>query len=89
MKEPCSNCPFRKDSLKGSLNKERAVDIVNAETFTCHKTDMKKQCAGHMLLMDIDNIFVRLAKRMCIPLKLSGKDLVFDTSDDFIKHQGK
>ena len=37
VKKPCSNCPFRKDSLKGWLGEERMQEIVNADSFTCHK----------------------------------------------------
>jgi len=44
------------------------------------------QCAGHMLINDERNEFVRLAKRLNIPLDLSGRDLVFDTRVQCIEH---
>jgi hypothetical protein len=54
VKKPCANCPFRKDSLKGWLGKERMTEILDADSFVCHKkTD--KQCAGHMLINDQAN----------------------------------
>ena len=43
LKKPCSNCPFRKDSLKGWLGEARATQIakdviLGDQTFACHKT---------------------------------------------------
>lgn len=43
MTKPCKNCPFRTDSLKGWLGKNRAKEIAFAiiqqqGTFPCHKT---------------------------------------------------
>lgn len=43
LKKPCRECPFRTDSLKGWLGKERAADIIDGmyvkdQTFSCHKT---------------------------------------------------
>lgn len=40
---PCPHCPFRKDSLKGWLGRDRATGIVaslfmHQHTFSCHET---------------------------------------------------
>lgn len=49
MKAPCVDCPFRKDSLKGWLGGPRMAEILEEDSFVCHKkTDM--QCAGHMIM---------------------------------------
>ncbi len=85
VKKPCKDCPFRKDSLKGWLGKDRMTQILRAESFVCHKkTDL--QCAGHMLIKSQDNSFVRLSKQLGIKLKLLGKELVFDSKESCIKH---
>lgn len=85
MKAPCQNCPFRKDTLKGWLGERRMTEILQADSFVCHKkTDM--QCAGHMLVNGENNAFVRLAMRLRIPLKLSGADQVFATQAACIEH---
>lgn len=88
---PCKNCPFRKDSLKGWLGEDRTKEILRAGAFVCHKTirgrkSDRLQCAGHMLLMESDNEFVRLADRMGIDLNISGREIVFDTPTDCINH---
>lgn len=66
-------------------------EITESPTFVCHKTvqGRKKdrlQCAGHMLLMQYDNQFFRLAKRLNLPLYLSGEELVFETPEACIEH---
>lgn len=85
VKKPCAQCPFRKDSLKGWLGGERMEEILNQDSFICHK---KKhlQCAGHMLINGTDNGFVRLANRLNINLELSGQELVFDTREKCVSH---
>lgn len=86
-KAPCANCPFRKDSLKGWL--EKSIDIIlNQDSFVCHKhrAKNKKQCAGHMLLKGNENSYVRLANRLDVDLQLQGRELVFDTKDQCIEH---
>lgn len=88
MKTPCKNCPFRKDSLKGWLGKERITEIVNASSFVCHKkTDL--QCAGFMILKGQESDFVQLAGRLKLDTGLRGKELVFETKEDCIKHHSK
>ena len=83
--KPCKDCPFRKDSMKGWLGKNRMSGILKQGSFVCHKkTDL--QCAGHMLIKGQDNDFVRMADRMNIPLAISGRELVFDTLTDCIEH---
>lgn len=96
MKKPCANCPFRKDSCKGWLGKERMTEILNADSFVCHKTvnheldkDMdndRKQCAGFMLIKGEESSFVKLAKLMNIDTGITGKELVFETKEDCINH---
>lgn len=61
------------------------AEILESESFVCHKkTDL--QCAGHMLINDDRNGFVRLARRLGIELDLSGKDLVFQSAQGCIDH---
>ncbi|MCS6271861.1 hypothetical protein G3489_19490 [Shewanella baltica] len=84
-KKTCANCPFRKDAPKGWLGSDRMAEILEASSFVCHKKH-HMQCAGHMLINDERNEFVRLAKRLNIPLDLSGRDLVFDTRVQCIEH---
>ncbi len=84
-KKPCANCPFRKDSIKGWLGEERMRSILNNNSFVCHKnTDL--QCAGHILILDNKNAFVKFAGRLNIDLNMQGRELVFDTAEDCIKH---
>lgn len=85
MKKPCANCPFRKDTLKGWLGRDRMKDILSADSFVCHKkTDM--QCAGHMLVKGEENAFVRLARQLRIPLDMKGLDQVFKNENACIEH---
>ena len=91
VKKPCKNCPFRKDTLKGWLGKERAKEIVHSDTFVCHKTTNKKQedfkqCAGHILLNKEDNSMYRVSKQFGIDLEMKGEETVFESKEDFIKH---
>ncbi|MFT6904952.1 MAG: hypothetical protein ACJAS1_001606 [Oleiphilaceae bacterium] len=85
VKQPCNMCPFRKDSLEGWLGEDRMTEICSSESFVCHKNN-DLQCAGHMLLKDQDNSFVRLASRLNMDTGLNGRELVFDTEDDCIGH---
>jgi|GEM_PF-1933315 len=84
-KKPCKDCPFRRDSLKGWLGRERMGQILEATSFVCHKKTTL-QCAGHMLMNPASNDFVQLAERMGYPLGLSGKELVFENHDNCIDH---
>ena len=88
VKKPCADCPFRKDSLKGWLGKERMAGILDGDSFVCHKTLNGEllQCAGHMLIKGSENAFARLAESFGYDLNLSGRDLVFDTEQDCIDH---
>lgn len=54
VKKPCGQCPFRKDTQKGWLGESRITEILNSNTFTCHKTNdpNRLQCAGFMILKD-------------------------------------
>ncbi|NQZ53272.1 MAG: hypothetical protein HRT93_03350 [Piscirickettsiaceae bacterium] len=87
VKKPCGKCPFRKDSLEGWLGDERMTEILESDAFVCHK-ETSLQCAGHMLIKGEENMFVRTANRLRIPLKLSGEELVFDSQQDCIDHHG-
>lgn len=85
VKKPCKNCPFRKDTLRGWLGSDRMTEILESQSFVCHKkTDL--QCAGHMLVNGQQNDFVRLAGRLGIKLDLSGAELVFDSAEECIQH---
>jgi len=85
VKKPCKDCPFRKDTLKGWLGERRMKEILNQESFVCHKNH-KLQCAGHMLIRGEKNGFVQLANRLEHKLILSGRELVFDTEQECIDH---
>lgn len=93
--KPCKSCPFRKTN-KGFLGEDRITDILNQDSFVCHLTLAThpnkplelKQCAGHMHLAE-RNIYVIFAEFLEEDLKLIGRDLVFDTVEDCIKHHSK
>lgn len=85
VKQPCSNCPYRKDSKKGWLGKERMSDFLEGDNFLCHK-NTKLQCAGHMIIKGDRNVIVRTAAMLDIPITLEGQELVFDKEDDCIAH---
>ena len=93
-KRPCKKCPFRKDSLRGWLGRERMTEILSAPTFVCHETTQtgntadRLQCAGHMLIKGGENEFVRLAQALKIDLQLSGRELIFDNTKQCIEHHG-
>jgi hypothetical protein len=96
MKKPCDNCPFRKDIEKGWLGSERMVEILEADSFVCHKTTGKdaekkdnrhrKQCAGFMLIKGNESTAVRVAKTLRIDLDLKGSELIFDSKKECINH---
>lgn len=88
MSTPCNNCPFRKDTLKGWLGRNRMKEICESESFVCHK-ETKRQCAGYMLVNPKRSLFVRMAKALKINLALRGKKDVFDSPDDCINHHQK
>lgn len=85
VKQPCKDCPFRKDSRKGWLGEERMSDIIKAESFVCHK-NTELQCAGHMILNQDNNIFVKTAKEHRLSLSLKNKEIIFDNREDCINH---
>lgn len=88
---PCHNCPFRRDT-PFRLGYQRALEITVTGSFVCHKTKdsaTRMQCAGHMELMGDRNDFVRLANRLGIELKLSGRDLVFEDEVFFVEHHSE
>lgn len=84
VKKPCKDCPFRQDSPKGWLGRDRMDEILKEDSFVCHKnTDL--QCAGHMIISS-ENSFVIIAQRLGFKLNLSGSDMVFDSKHDCINH---
>lgn len=84
-KSPCKNCPFKKDTLEGWLGEERMTEILEANSFVCHKkTDL--QCAGFMLVKKDESEFVRTAKAFGIDLNLKGQEKVFSSKKQCIKH---
>ncbi|MYM92538.1 hypothetical protein GTP90_01535 [Rugamonas sp. FT81W] len=85
MKAPCKDCPFRKDSSKGWLGAERMAEILEADSFVCHKRN-DRQCAGHMLINGDSNAFVRLAACLRLELNLTGAELVFASKAACIEH---
>lgn len=85
VRQPCKDCPFRKDSRRGWLGEERMIDIIKAESFVCHK-NTELQCAGHMILNQDNNIFVKTAKAHRLSLSLKNKELIFDNKEDCINH---
>jgi len=61
------------------------AEILEQRSFVCHKKQ-DLQCAGHMLINGNENDFVQLANRLDIELKLSGKELVFETPQECVSH---
>lgn len=87
VKQPCSNCPYRKDARKGWLGKERMSDFLAGDNFLCHKNH-KLQCAGHMIIKGDRNVIVRAAAMLEMPITLEGQELVFETEAECIAHHG-
>lgn len=103
--KPCKNCPFRKDSLKGWLERERALEISNAvlienKTFQCHKTIGLKHashCAGTLILYKHGKIkyhtnsLIQIAERLGMyePSKLDESIECFHTQEDFVNHHSE
>ncbi|MFO0090001.1 MAG: DUF6283 family protein [bacterium] len=94
IKNPCNNCPFRKDALQGWLGEKRMTEILESDSFVCHKTTQgtlkqRKQCAGFMIIKGDESEAVRLSKVLRIDLGLKNKDLIFENKQDCIKHHTK
>lgn len=94
IQKPCKNCPFRKDSLQGWLGEDRMTEILETDSFVCHKTtngklSERKQCAGFMIIKGNESEAVRLSKALRIDLGLKGQDLVFENKIDCINHHTK
>lgn len=88
--KPCKECPFTKTCSKGWLGEKRVIEILDSESFTCHKTNEhnggRKQCAGFMIIKEGNSAFEKLAKALKHELILTGKELVFDSEQDMIEH---
>jgi len=61
------------------------TEILESSSFTCHK-DNSLQCAGHMIIKGEENDFVKLANRLRLDTKISGRELVFKTKEECINH---
>lgn len=87
-RKACSNCPFRKDCPPGWLGAERMEEILESDSFVCHKTTeegkTRLQCAGFMIIQKDDSAFVRIAKATRTNLELTGKELIFGTREECI-----
>lgn len=85
-KGPCGQCPFRKESLKSWLGGVRASEIANSTSFVCHK-NTTLQCAGHMVVCENNNEFVKSAEAMFgEKIQIKNMAVLFDTPDQFINH---
>lgn len=84
-KQPCKDCPFRKDIFKGWLGKEKIKDILKSGSFVCHKKPFF-QCAGFMIIKGKSSEFAQVAKEYKIKLILTGQELIFRTQKDCIEH---
>ena len=85
VKNPCKECPFRKDSMEGWLGAERMGEILDQSSFVCHKNH-SLQCAGHMIIKGDENEFVTLAKNLNLDTGVSGDELIFETEEECIEH---
>lgn len=85
LQKPCKDCPFRKTTLKGWLGEVRITQILDVDSFVCHK-NTQCQCAGHMLIKGNQNAFVALAEDLNIDLRLTVKEEVFDTIEACVLH---
>jgi len=91
MPAPCSNCPMRKDAPAGWLGKERMQEILEADSFVCHKTaygadEQKRQCAGHIHLKQRGNLFYRMALMIGRKLIISNSSVLHENESSCIKH---
>lgn len=91
IKKPCKDCPFRLDSMKGWLGESRITEIIDADTFACHKTlnGVLKQCAGFLLFKGQEAAYKRVADAYKIDLELEGRELVFQDRESLIKHHSR
>jgi len=71
--------------MPGWLGGERMKEILDAKSFVCHKRTTL-QCAGHMLIKGPENDFVMLAARLQIDTGVKGRELIFETASECIKH---
>jgi hypothetical protein len=84
-KKPCSNCPFKKDTLEGWLGRDRAQQISDAKSFVCHK-NTKLQCGGFLAFKQNTNgdaDWLHVAKLLKIELKIDGSN-VFDSQEEML-----
>lgn len=87
-KKPCSNCPFKKDTTKGWLGRDRAQEISDATSFVCHKNH-ELQCGGFLAFKqktDGNADWLHVSKALGIKLEIKGTDHVFDSQEQMINH---
>ena len=99
MKSPCNLCPFRKDSLKGWLGKEKATRIATEvlerdQSFPCHKTvdysqgiggqvTDKTQICAGSILLHEKEGRPNYIYRF-LDADVTGSELIVDSKNDFI-----
>lgn len=91
MAKPCNNCPFKKNIMPGWLGAKRMQNIIEQDSFVCHKTAYgkdknKRQCAGHIHINKQKNVFYRTALAFGIKIKIKESDTLFGNVDKCIKH---
>lgn len=83
-KSCCGACPFLNlPKHLPCLGEQRAKEILEAESFVCHKNN-SLQCAGHMMLMKKKNVFVRMASVLALPLELKDNKFLVKSEEEFI-----
>lgn len=87
-RKPCADCPFTIRDVK-VFSKERAMHVLSADSFVCHKTigkgQEKRQCAGHMIIKGNENSFVAVAEQLGIELELCTQSDAF-SKEEFINY---
>ena len=91
VKKPCADCPFKKDTIKGWLGSDRADDIANSSSFTCHKTattrpGSRRRGLGALLLKQEESAFYRLLNHAARQHLLEEEDKIFPSKEVFINH---
>lgn len=93
MRQPCNNCPFRKEvrfPLKPARIKKITEGLLNDETFSCHKTTGRKRsdwqiCFGSVLFLEnIVQSGCRSNFRYRLEIRLGRLDITDLRQDDAI-----
>lgn len=81
--------------MKGWLGKERATEILDQDSFVCHKTvnyadpeqdNSRRQCAGHMSICKGSNMFNRMAGVYGIEISILNEEQIFSSKEEAIEH---